>query len=169
MPNPTVITSERLRLEPVLASHAEAMYPVLGDIELYEYTGGEPPRSEADVAAWFGALESRQSPDGLEQWLTWIVHLERGGGAMGYVQATVREHSADIAWLLGLDWQGRGYAKEAASALVAWLLSGGVRSITAHTHPDHLASQGVARAAGLAFTGSFVDGEQVWSLHASAT
>lgn len=147
-----------------MASHAAAMYPLLNERRLYHYTGGEPPGSEADVEAWFSALESRQSPDGLEHWLTWIVHQQDSAVAVGYVQATVSGADADIAWLLGVGWQGQGFAREASSALVSWLLDNGVAAITAHVHPDHLASQGVARAAGLAFTGSIVDGEQVWAL-----
>lgn len=139
------------------------MYPVLCHRELYEFTGGEPPHSRADVAAWFRALESRQSPDGQERWLTWIVHLQDSGAALGYVQATVKGGVADIAWVIGVDWQGQGYAKEAASALVSWLLASGVAGITAHVHPEHFASLGVARAAGLAFTGRLLDGEQVWA------
>ena len=42
---------------------------------------------------------------------------------------------AEIAWVVGLDWQGRGYAAEAAQALVTWLDSRGTAVIQAHTPP----------------------------------
>jgi RimJ/RimL family protein N-acetyltransferase len=161
---PTPIASSRLHLVPVLASHAGAMYPVLYDRDLYSYTGGEPPKTESDVEAWFSALETRQSPDGRQQWLTWIVELSGRHDAIGYVQATITEDSADVAWLIGLDWQQQGYASEAASTLVPWLLANGVTTIRAYMHPRHEASQKVARAAGLAPTGKTLDGEEVWRL-----
>ena len=64
--------------------------------------------------------------------------------------------------MIGVDWQGRGYAAEAARALVAWLDSRGVATVRAHIHPGHAASAAVARRAGLAPTGQFGDGEQLW-------
>jgi RimJ/RimL family protein N-acetyltransferase len=45
---------------------------------------------------------------------------------------------------------------------VAWLGPRGVTDVVAHIHADHAASGAVARRAGLAPTGRFEDGEQVW-------
>ena len=60
-------------------------------------------------------------------------------------------------------WQGRGYAVEAASALVAWLRERGVAEIRAHIRPGHAASARVAERIGLAPTGELDDeGEQIW-------
>jgi RimJ/RimL family protein N-acetyltransferase len=58
--------------------------------------------------------------------------------------------------------QGRGYATEAARSLVARLLADGW-TVTAHIHPAHLASQRVARAAGLSPTSEAHDGEIRWA------
>jgi RimJ/RimL family protein N-acetyltransferase len=69
---------------------------------------------------------------------------------------------AEIAWVVGLHWQGNGYAGEAARALVAWLDARGVAIIQAHIHPEHAASAAVARGAGLLPTGQVEDGEQLW-------
>jgi RimJ/RimL family protein N-acetyltransferase len=57
--------------------------------------------------------------------------------------------------------QGRGCAKEAAHSLVALLHAAGW-TIIAHIRPGHLASQRVARAAGLSPTGHVHDGEMRW-------
>jgi RimJ/RimL family protein N-acetyltransferase len=140
------------------------MFPVLEEPALYTYTGGKPPASRDDVEAWFLALESRQSPDGLEAWLTWIIELTSGREAIGYVQATVTGGRADLAWLIGTPWQGQGYAGEAATALVVWLLDNRVSEITAHVHPGHVASHRVALSAGLKRSGVVSDGEEVWAL-----
>ena len=57
--------------------------------------------------------------------------------------------------------QGRGYAREAARSLVAALQEAGW-IVVAHIHPGHLASQQVARAAGLSPTTEVRDGEIRW-------
>jgi RimJ/RimL family protein N-acetyltransferase len=68
-----------------------------------------------------------------------------------------------VAWVIGASWQGRGYGSEAAQALVAWLELAKVPKIRARVHPQHIASQQVARRAGLRPTAQFLDGEEVWS------
>jgi RimJ/RimL family protein N-acetyltransferase len=81
------------------------------------------------------------------------------------VQATVfgEGNAADVAWVLGVPFQGHGYAVEAASGMVAWLREQGVAEVRAHIHPDHAASARVAERIGLAATGELDgEGEQVW-------
>ena len=67
------------------------------------------------------------------------LHEFTGGAPLG---------PAEVAWVLARRYQGRGYAAEAARSLVAALQQPGW-AVMAHVHPRHLASQGVARAAGL--------------------
>ncbi len=68
---------------------------------------------------------------------------------MGTVQPSVGSREADVAWVIGVPWQGNGYAKEAARVLVDWVLTGGAPCVTARIHPQHAASAAAA-AAGLA-------------------
>jgi protein-L-isoaspartate O-methyltransferase len=74
--------------------------------------------------------------------------------------------AAEIAWAVGVAWQGQGIASEAARAVVGWLERRGVATITAHIHPDHHASATVATRAGLRPTGEYRDhegiSEQLW-------
>lgn len=69
-----------------------------------------------------------------------------------------------FAWVVGTDWQGKGFAKEAAGALVGWLRDRGVVTVIAHVHPEHAASASVAVAAGLIRTNQQRDGELRWQL-----
>jgi len=154
---------QRLTLVPVDKSHAVAMFPVLTDTALYSFTGGKPPRSVVDVERWFSALETRLSPDGSERWLTWIVQLIETSTPIGYVQATVKDHQADIAWLIGVNWQGRGYGGEAVAALMSWLDDNQIDNVTAHIHPDHKTSQRIAQGVNLQPSGVFHEGEEIWS------
>ena len=75
--------------------------------------------------------------------------------------------AAEIAWVVGAAWQGRGIGGEAARGLVGWLRQLPVRTITAYIHPDHHASAGVARTAGLAPAAHRRDGEVRWQLEIS--
>jgi len=172
---PARLVTSRLRLDPLRVEDAEAMTGVLADPALYRFTGGEPPSVDG-LRRRYAAQVAGSSPDGTERWLNWIVRLapdDDGPGAaaepapaIGFVQATVIDdgHSADIAWVIGIGWQGQGYAAEAAAALVGWLREGGLAEITAHVHPDHLASARVAARAGLLATDDVEDGERVWRL-----
>jgi RimJ/RimL family protein N-acetyltransferase len=107
-----------------------------------------------------------RSTDGRQCWLDWIVRRRTDGRAVGTMQATVGgdegDTTAEVAWLVGRPHQGRGYAREAAQCMVEWLRGHGVVLIRAHVHPDHAASQGVARAIGLGPTRTMVDGEVRW-------
>ena len=68
-----------------------------------------------------------------------------------------------LAWVLGVGYQGMGYAREAGGALVAWLALQGVQRLVAYIHPEHTASMAVARTLGLEPTDDRVDGEVVWA------
>ncbi|MGW3212151.1 GNAT family N-acetyltransferase [Streptomyces parvus] len=173
---PPRFTTARLDALPLEPAYAEEMAAVLADPALYGFTGGGPP-----VPAALRARYERQcagSPDPGERWWNWVLRVraagdgEAGGEArgeargelVGYVQATVRGPRAEIAWVVGTPWQGRGYASEAAQGLAAHLASaGGVRELVAHIHPDHAASAAVALAAGLGPTGEWEDGERRWA------
>src|SRR5262249_56501868 len=112
----------------------------------------------------YARLGAGRSPDGREEWRNWIIRREPGRAAVGYVQATIVDGGtrAEIAWVVGLSWQRQGFAAEAVQALVAWLDARGVTVIQAHIHPDHAASAGVARRAGLVPPGPAADGEARW-------
>jgi RimJ/RimL family protein N-acetyltransferase len=158
------LATERLLLSPLRASDAAEMFPVLGDIRLHGFTGGKPAASLVELTARYIRLET-----GLERptevWVNWIVRLKAGAMAIGTVQATIFEEAgrtAEVAWVIGVAWQGRGYATEAADALVAWLRASGVGRIRAHVHPDHVASEAVAVRLGMHAMTVHHGGETVW-------
>jgi RimJ/RimL family protein N-acetyltransferase len=78
--------------------------------------------------------------------------LPAGGPAAG---------PAEVAWVMVRPAQGRGHATEAARSVVAVLQAAGW-TVVAHIHPGHLASQRVARSAGLSPTADVHDGETRW-------
>jgi RimJ/RimL family protein N-acetyltransferase len=157
------IETGRLLLEPLRPEHAAEMAPLLADPALYVYTGGDPP-SEAELGERYERQARGRPADGRELWLNWIVRERTDGLAVGYVQATVEPDGgvAEVAWVVATAFQGRGYAREAAGAMVGWLRVRGAGA-TAYVHPDHTASQWVARAVGLEPTAVIRDGEVRWA------
>jgi [ribosomal protein S5]-alanine N-acetyltransferase len=116
-----------LVLEPQTALHADEMFVVLCDPAIYEYEN-EPPASPDWLRTRFARLETRQSADGREQWLNWVVRL-RGSALIGYVQATIgNDGHASIAYIFPSAYWGRGYASQAVDTMMAELaLHHGVR------------------------------------------
>ena len=156
-----ILQTPRLHLQPIKSSHAEEMFFLLSDAELYHFTGGNPPDSVASLRDRYEFLRRGLSPDGSEHWLNWVLLLKEGG-VVGYVQATVTEVLIRVAWVVGAHWQGQGFASEAAKTMVQWLETNYQKPITARIHPRHLASQQVAARVGLTATSEMVDGEVVW-------
>jgi RimJ/RimL family protein N-acetyltransferase len=86
---------------------------------------------------------------------------------VGVVQATITEdaaraRTAALAWIVATSRQGEGLATEAARAARDWLRGRGVTRFTASIHPDHGASDAVARHLGLAPTDERRRGEVRW-------
>ncbi len=140
------------------------MVDVLADERLYAFIGGKPPSLD-ELRDRYRRLAVGRSADGREEWHNWIVRRRSDGRAVGTVQATIVEEgrAAEVAWVIGVPWQGQGLATEAARALVRWLERRGIVTISAHVHPNHAASAGVAGRAGLTLTDEVDDGERVWS------
>lgn len=146
-------------LLPLRAEHADEMAAVLSDPGLYRFTGGEPL-----TAPELRARYERQvsGPPGWRNWVIWLRAEER---LVGYVQATIDERTAEVAWVIGTPWQSRGLAGAAATALVGRLMEQEIDTVVAHIHPGHAASAAVATAAGLQPTERWEDGEVRWERH----
>ena len=154
------INSDRLQLTPLRAADAAEMVEVLADQELYRFTGGEPP--SLDQLHQLYHRQSAGSGRDDEIWHNWVIRLD--GKAIGYVQATVKHTTADLAWVVGSSAQGFGYGTKAATAMRDWLASHQVQRFTAHIHPDHAASAAIAAKLGLEPTGEIDDdGEMIWA------
>ncbi len=165
------------------------MVGLLADRRLYTFSDDEPSPTLEGLRARYARQAAGRSPDGREVWHSWIVRERESGRAVGFVQATVGATagtssasvdtagtpydgatSAELAWLVGVPWQGRGYATEAAAAVRDAVRGPGsatgddVTRVHAHIAPGHVASEAVARHLGLAPTQVVLDGETRWEL-----
>jgi RimJ/RimL family protein N-acetyltransferase len=182
------IGTPRLDLVPLQVAHAAEMASVLADPALHAFIGGAP-LGPAELRARYQRMVAG-SADPAVSWCNWVILLRGEGCLTGTVQATISSGGAagegaatgvaagdgvageggeaEIAWVVGTPWQGRGIATEAARGLVGWLWEQSVGVVTACIHPDHGASAAVAAAAGLQPTDHWSDGEVVWRREAPA-
>jgi [ribosomal protein S5]-alanine N-acetyltransferase len=116
------ITTPMLTLEPQRAAHAAEMFAVLSDPAIYEFENA-PPVSLEWLHIRFTKLESRQSGDGHEKWLNWVIRLP-SNALIGYVQATVFDDGrALIAYELASAHWRRGLGTLAVETMLAELKS----------------------------------------------
>ncbi|MSU64399.1 MAG: N-acetyltransferase [Pedosphaera sp.] len=151
----THIQTKNLRLIPQTRDDARKQ------IELMQ------PHERAQVsAAWLALLEGSSPCD---PWIHGfkLVHQTTGYviGTCGFTGPPGTDGVVEIAYGVALEHQGKGYATEAAAALVGYAFSNGqVRLIRAHTLPESNASARVLTKCGFHRVGEVIDPEDglVW-------
>jgi hypothetical protein len=136
----TTIGTRRLELVPLRAEDADELAAVLEGEPLHVLDGGAS--------------------------LSWAVRRSADAQLLGVVGAiSVRRAGrwiVRVGLLVGAEWRGRGYASEAARALVDWLWRNGASDVVAHVHTRDVAAQVVAARAGLQPTDDRIGDEQIW-------
>lgn len=148
------LLTPRLRLEPLVAAHAPALYPLLQDAALYTYIPQEPPDSLEALTTRYGKLAARRSPDGAEIWLNWAVWSQESGGYAGTLQATVlADSTAFLAYMFFMRFQRQGYAREGCEHVLESLRDDyKVRRVVAEIDTRNAASIKLAESLGFART-----------------
>ena len=150
----------RVVLVPLGADDADELAGLLEDPIVRGFLG---VAELAGLRRRFASWESRRAPHGGQAWLNWVVRTRDDRRALGWVQATVEDATARVAYSLLPAERGRGAASDAVRAMAAWLRATlGVTEITASIAPDNAASEHVARAAGFTPTDRRADDERVW-------
>ena len=125
------------------------------------------PHEKAELsAAWLALLDGSTSAD---PWIHgfMLVHRISGGviGRCGFKGPPEADGVVEIAYGVAPEHQGKGYATEAAAALVSYAFSNGqVRVVRAHTLPEANASTRVLTKCGFQRVGEVIDPEDglVW-------
>ena len=114
--------SMRLQMKRVQMQLASITWPILNDPKLYIYLPEDPP-SLAELEKRFSFWEPGISPDQSEYWLNWVLKDLESQLIVGTIQAGVHRESkvATIAYMLGSNFQRKGYAFEAIAALIQFL------------------------------------------------
>jgi RimJ/RimL family protein N-acetyltransferase len=106
----------RLTFEPLRQRHAEGLFAALDEPLVGRYIGGPDVTTLAELRARIDRLRAGSGNDA-ETWLNWVVLLD--GTVIGRVEATLHDGIAEVGYVLGPRWWGRGLGSEA----VRWLLS----------------------------------------------
>lgn len=161
-----VLVAPGLRLEPLLAGHADELYAVLCEPDMFRWIDPSPPASLQALRERYRLLQARMPPDGSEAWLNWALRPLQGEQAcsgrlgnrqacIGLVQATVVPESAGqaawawVAYQLSAAWRGRGLARAATAAMIDHLRQDwGCTRCLACAEAENLASIRLLRALG---------------------
>jgi len=148
------IATPRLRLEPLTAAHADAMFVSLQDDAIYHWISATAPSSVQALRERWARHESRVSPDGSEAWLNWAVQRTRDGIYVGKIDVSIDKANTatNVGYIFFPAFWGQGLATEAVTAVVEHLISVGVARLVATVTVGNAASARVLTKAGFAFT-----------------
>jgi RimJ/RimL family protein N-acetyltransferase len=151
--------TDELGLSALRAADADDLAELLEEASL---RGWLRASDVAELRERFRGWEAGRSPDGVEKWLNWVARRHSDGAAVAWLQATVRDETAEIAYATVPSQRGRGYAVAAARQVLGRLPGLGVTTVEAHIDPVNTASAAVADALGFTRTGGVHEGEAVW-------
>jgi RimJ/RimL family protein N-acetyltransferase len=158
------LRTERLDLRPHLESDLEFFHATRSDPEVVRYLYEEPATLEQSQQKLAARLEMRglQAED---DWLPAAI-VERASGAVvgdiGMCWLSVEHRTGEVGFIVHPAHQGRGYATEAARALLGWgFRDFGLHRVIARTEARNAASARVLERLGMRLEGHFVENEWV--------
>ena len=90
----------------------------------------------------------------------WAIIDKPSGAFMGVIELRLSPPKADFGYILGQKFWGRGFATEAPSGVVAWVMTQpSIFRIWATCHPDNVASASVLRKVGLTLEATLANWE----------
>ncbi len=112
--------TKRLRMHLIKKEHAGLTYTVLQSPNLYSYIPQKPPTLKELEKKFEWWEKNTESPDGTEYWLNWIVVEKVTLTTIGTIQIGIHKENREgaIAYMIGIDFQGKGYGTEAVKALL---------------------------------------------------
>ena len=150
----TEILTERLRLRDWRDDPAEvdALHAVLSDPETMKLWPA--PFDRDGCATWLANVRQSYEKHGYGRFAVEIHETGQLIGDCGLFPGRIGEWSfVDIGWILHADHHGKGYATEAARAIIDHAFSTlGLTELVAHMAEEHVASRHVAERLGMQFT-----------------
>jgi RimJ/RimL family protein N-acetyltransferase len=146
-----MIETERLVLRPWRDADLQPFHALCSDAEVMRYLG--PLQGRDEVAAAISRQQALQTERG---YCFWAVERQEDGLFLGFCglkpgpENTPIEGQVEIGWRLRADSWGRGYAREAAQASLAWAWAKlGTPMIAAITNIENTRSWGLMERLGM--------------------
>jgi RimJ/RimL family protein N-acetyltransferase len=144
------IVTARLRLVPVTAANAEALWRLMQTPELRKFQD-LPSMERAQFVSLVAAHGRRTEIEGPGRY-EWLVERVDGGETIGWVSLRVGEatrENGEVGYSLLEAFRGNGYATEAVRALVDIAFSiGNLRMLRAYCLPENERSRALLRRLG---------------------
>ncbi|MEL4177329.1 GNAT family N-acetyltransferase [Roseateles sp. PN1] len=150
----TLLTTARLRLEPLTDAHFDGLHRLNSDPEVMRYITGKPDTPE-DTQLMIDRVKARWAEWGY----SWWAFIEQSTGELigaGCIQHLGRVISGphEIGWRLRRDRWHQGYASEAAQRMATFAFDDlNAPLLCAVRMPDNLASGRVMDRLGMRYTG----------------
>lgn len=149
------ITTERLRLRHMHRDDADSLAARRSDAEVARYQTWQIPFPLERAREMVAELEEMEGPTN-ERWWMAAVEVKGTGEVIGelVVHLTWEGRCAEIGYTFTPEHWGRGYATEAAVAIVEYLFSHPqITRVFGMLHPDNTASAQVLERVGMLFEG----------------
>jgi ribosomal-protein-alanine N-acetyltransferase len=144
MLEPSALRTTRLILRPLRVGDAAALFPAFRDPRTMRYFG-EPHHSLADTEALFDHVIHGAGAEASLQWA-----ICRDGGVIGSLSLnTIANRTARMGFILLNEFHGRGFATEAAGAVLDFAFGSlGLHRVALHVDPENRSSRRVASRLG---------------------
>jgi RimJ/RimL family protein N-acetyltransferase len=166
----TGFATDRLEIEPLAVEHAVQLHAAFDHPEVERFLHGTHVTTLDAMRARIVHLIAGPPPDRTgERWWNFAVWLRAERSIIGQLEATIYGDWAEIAYVFGPRWWGRGLASEATRWLVGHLTEHGIAELWAAVHPANLASRRLLARVGFTAVeradrplGSFDPGDDVY-------
>jgi RimJ/RimL family protein N-acetyltransferase len=150
----TLLTTPRLRLEPLDDRHFDALHRLNGDPVVMRYITGRPDTPQ-DTQLMIERVKARWAEFGYSWW-AFIRQVDGDLIGTGCIQHLNRDPTGPLetGWRLRQDAWGQGFASEAARHMVGWAFATlQTERVCAVCQPDNTPSSTVMERLGMSYTG----------------
>jgi len=150
-----MLETERLRLRPFTLDDEAAVFALVSDPEIAHFVRFEAHRTPADTRAFLELVQQHYRRGDPFAWAIVLREDECLMGSCGFVSQAPERKSAEIGYWLGTPYWGKGYAAEAARALVRFGFEQiGLERVEAKCFVENRAGQRVIEKLGMKFEGT---------------
>lgn len=147
------VCTERLLLRPWGSAPADLarLADIYGRTEVTDWLGGPPTVPTAELVRRWAAISAADDRFGC-----WAIQPQDGGAPAGTLLLKLLPHGVgevEVGWHLHPDSWGRGYATEAAGAIIERAFAAGVPEVYAVVRPGNERSLAVCRRLGMQLLG----------------